>query len=70
MRAVNLFTITKYQGWDPEVTADYLASNTTNNLSAVADPTNANPNGNINQGLDFYSAPQIKSIVFGLNVRL
>jgi len=48
-RAINLFTVTKYTGWDPEVNADYQA-------------------GNINQGVDFYSAPQIKSIVFGVNV--
>jgi len=70
VRAVNPFTITKYEGWDPEVTADYLANNTTNNLNAVSDPTNANPDANINQGVDFYSAPQAKSIVFGLNIRL
>lgn len=57
-RALNLFTITKYKGWDPEVNADYLA-----------DPVN-NPNYNLNQGVDFYSAPQIKSIVFGVNIGL
>lgn len=51
IKAQNLFTITKYKGWDPEVNADYQASN-------------------INQGVDFYSAPQIKSIVFGLNIGL
>jgi TonB-linked SusC/RagA family outer membrane protein len=50
-RAINLFTFTKYKGWDPEVNADYQASN-------------------INQGVDFYSVPQIKSIVFGINVGL
>ncbi len=50
-RALNLFTITNYKGWDPEVNADYQASN-------------------INQGVDFYSAPQIKSIVFGVNIGL
>ncbi len=52
-RALNLFTITKYEGWDPEVNADFLAS--------------AN---NIYLGQDFYSAPQIKSIVFGVNISL
>ena len=57
-RALNLFTITKYNGWDPEVNADYLA-----------DPA-SNRNYNLNQGVDFYSAPQIKSIVFGLNIGL
>jgi len=50
-RAQNLFTVTKYKGWDPEVNADYQSSN-------------------INQGVDFYSAPQIKAIVFGVNVSL
>ena len=51
VRAQNLFTITKYDGWDPEVNADYQASN-------------------INQGVDFYSAPQLKTIVFGVNIGL
>jgi TonB-dependent starch-binding outer membrane protein SusC len=51
VRGQNLFTITKYKGWDPEVNADYQASN-------------------INQGVDFYSAPQLKTIVFGLNIGL
>lgn len=46
---VNLFTITNYPGWDPEVNTDYRA-------------------GNRNQGSDFYSAPQIRNISFGLNV--
>ncbi|WP_153796581.1 SusC/RagA family TonB-linked outer membrane protein [Foetidibacter luteolus] len=50
-RAQNLFTITNYVGWDPEVNSDYQVSN-------------------INQGVDFYSAPQIKSIVFGINIGL
>ncbi|MEP6711661.1 MAG: TonB-dependent receptor [Ferruginibacter sp.] len=50
-RAQNLFTITNYQGWDPEVNADYQATN-------------------INQGVDFYSAPQLKTIVFGINIGL
>jgi TonB-dependent starch-binding outer membrane protein SusC len=51
LRAENLFTITKYKGWDPEVNADYQASN-------------------INQGVDFYSAPQVKTVVFGFNIGL
>ncbi len=50
-RALNLFTITDYKGWDPEVNSDWQASN-------------------INQGVDFYAAPQIKSIVFGINIGL
>lgn len=47
----NLLTFTKYNGWDPEVNADYQASN-------------------INQGVDFYSAPQARVISFGLNIGL
>jgi TonB-linked SusC/RagA family outer membrane protein len=52
----NLHTFTKYPGWDPEVNADYRANSSTS--------------GNLNQGNDFYSAPQIKSVIFGLNVGL
>ncbi|MGZ8511205.1 MAG: SusC/RagA family TonB-linked outer membrane protein, partial [Chitinophagaceae bacterium] len=51
VRAQNLFTFTKYEGWDPEVNADYQATN-------------------INQGVDFYSAPQVKTVVFGINIGL
>lgn len=51
VRAQNLLTITKYKGWDPEVNADYQASN-------------------INLGQDFYSAPQFKTFVIGLNLGL
>jgi TonB-linked SusC/RagA family outer membrane protein len=53
-QALNLITITNYQGWDPEVNTDYLATNTTQ--------------GNINQGIDFYTAPQPRTITFGVNV--
>ena len=48
----NLFTFTKYPGWDPEVNTDYRTVNAPNTA----------------QGADFYSAPQIKSVLFGLNV--
>ena len=51
VRAQNLFTITKYKGWDPEVSEDDYTDN-------------------INQGVDFYSAPQVKTIVFGFNIGL
>lgn len=47
----NLLTFTKYKGWDPEVSTDFL-------------------NDNITQGCDFYSAPQPRSIVFGINIGL
>ncbi|HMJ69282.1 MAG TPA: TonB-dependent receptor [Cyclobacteriaceae bacterium] len=48
----NLLTFTKYPGWDPEVNADYRTTTTPNT----------------SQGGDFYSAPQIKSVIFGVNV--
>lgn len=51
MNAYNLFLITKYKGWDPEVNSDYQSSN-------------------INLGVDFYSAPQPRTITFGVNVSL
>lgn len=51
VRGQNLFTFTNYKGWDPEVNADFNASN-------------------INQGVDFYSAPQIRAIIFGFNIGL
>ncbi len=47
----NLFKITPYKGWDPEVNADFSASN-------------------ISLGNDFYSAPQPRTITFGVNVGL
>jgi TonB-dependent starch-binding outer membrane protein SusC len=45
----NLLTFTKYTGWDPEVTTDFLASN-------------------IVYGVDFYAAPQPKTIVGGIRI--
>ena len=53
-QALNLVTFTGYKGWDPEVNTDYLATSTTQ--------------GNINQGIDFYTAPQPRTITFGVNV--
>ena len=50
-RGQNLFTITNYTGWDPEVNADAFATN-------------------IVQGNDFYSAPQVKTFVFGITIGL
>ena len=51
VQAQNLITFTKYKGWDPEVSTDFL-------------------NDNITSGCDFYSAPQARSIVFGINIGL
>jgi TonB-linked SusC/RagA family outer membrane protein len=47
----NLLMITKYKGWDPEVSTDFL-------------------NDNITSGCDFYSAPQPRTLVFGITVGL
>lgn len=51
VQAQNLLTFTKYQGWDPEVSTDYL-------------------NDNVTSGCDFYSAPQPRSVVVGINIEL
>ncbi|MCS3734647.1 SusC/RagA family TonB-linked outer membrane protein [Mucilaginibacter dorajii] len=51
VNAYNLFLITKYKGWDPEVNSDYQASN-------------------YNLSVDFYSAPQPRTITFGVNIGL
>ena len=50
----NLATITNYAGWDPEVAADFLADDSPNILTSV----------------DFYTAPQPRTIIFGINVGL
>ena len=61
VQAMNLLTITKYQGWDPEVNTDYLGPNSL---------TQGSTQSNINQGIDFYTAPQPRTITFGLNIGL
>jgi TonB-linked SusC/RagA family outer membrane protein len=60
----NLLTFTKYTGWDPEVSAGF------NGLDAVAirPPFVNNQNTNIIQGADFYSPPQPRTIIFGINI--
>ena len=52
--ARNLFTITQYEGWDPEVTTDL--STTTTGVSNTA------------IGNDFYSAPMPRSFTMGINL--
>lgn len=54
LMAQNLLTFTNYNGWDPEVNADYLGSTTSDS--------------NVFQGVDFYSAPQAKTVSLGLNI--
>lgn len=47
----NLLTFTDYEGWDPEVTTDFLAGG-----------------DQIYAGLDFYAAPQPRTITGGINL--
>lgn len=52
--AQNLLTFTDYPGWDPEV--NYLGTGRTQT------------NVNLIQGIDFYTAPQARTITFGVNI--
>ncbi len=51
LQGQNLLTFTKYPGWDPEVSTDFLVDS-------------------IHTGCDFYSAPQPRSVIFGINIGL
>ncbi len=55
VRGYNLLTFTDYPGWDPETSAPDTA----------AQGTQAS---NIRQGWDFYTAPQPRTITFGINL--
>ena len=50
----NLYTLTKYKGWDPEV-----------NWTGTGRSTQ---NTNIIQGYDFYTAPQARTYTLGINL--
>jgi TonB-linked SusC/RagA family outer membrane protein len=50
----NLYTFTKYKGWDPEV-----------NYTGTGRSTQ---NTNIIQGYDFYTAPQARTYIVGINL--
>lgn len=52
----NLFTFTRYEGWDPEV--NYLGSSYYNSTQ----------DSNIMQGIDFYTAPQARTYTLGINL--
>jgi TonB-linked SusC/RagA family outer membrane protein len=62
--AQNLLTFTDYEGWDPEVNSDTYASTLASTSTGLVNQSF----GNINQGIDFYSAPQPKTITFGINI--
>ncbi|WP_315814871.1 hypothetical protein [Paraflavitalea speifideaquila] len=53
----NLFTITKYSGWDPEVDTKGYESNSTGGQTA-----------NAGAGLDFNSYPSMRSFTIGVNL--
>ncbi len=53
----NLFTITKYTGWDPEVDTKGYESN-----------ANGGQTANAGAGLDFNAYPGMRSFTFGLNI--
>jgi TonB-dependent starch-binding outer membrane protein SusC len=55
-RAYNLLTFTDYPGWDPE--ANFQGTDVTNQSA------------NIIRGRDFYTAPQPRTITFGINLTL
>jgi hypothetical protein len=48
----NLFTITNYSGFDPEINA--------------ASSTNSTVNNNIAPGIDYGTYPQTRNIIFGV----
>jgi TonB-linked SusC/RagA family outer membrane protein len=56
VQGYNLLTFTKYTGWDPEVSADFVTGG--NNVSA----------NNISQGISFYTAPQARTYTVGINL--
>jgi TonB-linked SusC/RagA family outer membrane protein len=56
VQGYNLLTFTKYTGWDPEVSSDY-----------VTGTANASGN-NISQGISFYTAPQARTYTVGINL--
>jgi hypothetical protein len=58
LAAENLFTITSYSGWDPEVDTKGYEVTTRGNVQ----------NANAGSGLDFNSYPSMKSFTVGLNI--
>lgn len=61
-QAQNLFVITKYTGYDPEVS-------TYNNNTAITQGTQGHNNtSNFTQGIQFYDYPKPRTFLLGLNV--
>ncbi len=57
VQGYNLATFTKYTGWDPEVSTDYVNGGGVSQTQA-----------NINQGITFYTAPQARTYTVGINL--
>ncbi|MGI4739520.1 MAG: SusC/RagA family TonB-linked outer membrane protein [Janthinobacterium lividum] len=57
VQGYNLATFTKYTGWDPEVSTDYVNGGGVTQTQA-----------NINQGITFYTAPQARTYTVGINL--
>jgi hypothetical protein len=57
----NLFVITKYTGYDPEV------STYNNNTAYTQGTQNQNNTSNFTQGIQFYDYPKPRTFLFGLN---
>jgi hypothetical protein len=53
VQGVNLFTVTKYSGLDPEIGSD---------------PENQGTSNDRNFGVDYGNYPLVKQVIFGLNL--
>lgn len=68
----NLFTITGYSGWDPEVDTKAYDSakkdNANQSANDMARRNNASQTANVGAGLDFNSYPSMRTYTIGLNI--
>lgn len=69
IQASNLFTITGYNGLDPEVTTDN-AFNNNDLLTSGAVPNDNNTTDNLSLGIDFGTFPQAQIFTLGVNFKL
>lgn len=69
IQASNLFTITGYDGLDPEVTTNN-AFGQNNLLVSGQTPNNNNTSGNLSLGIDFGTFPQARIFTLGVNLKL
>ncbi len=64
----NLFTVTKYTGWDPEVDTKGYEANATGVQTGNSNGVGGGQTANAGAGLDFNSYPAMRSITFGVNL--